>query len=150
MHRFLLLILVTILVVSAAAQQDQATQELQKFEGAWVLVSGERDGANIADEHVQKSTITWKGTAFVIETPHQWREAMTGTIGVDPTKTPAEMHWVRDNGPDAGQRMLAIYEFMGDDQLRICFAPGDQERPKEFSTTAGSGHILHVWKRVKH
>ena len=30
------------------------------------------------------------------------------------------------SGPDAGKEMHAIYEFTGDDQYRICFAPGDK------------------------
>jgi uncharacterized protein (TIGR03067 family) len=150
MSRFLLLLPVTLLVVGADAKEDLAKKELKKFEGTWVMGSGERDGAKIADEHVQKSKITWKGKAEVVETPHQSKEAIKVTIGgLDPTKKPAEMDWVRSNGPDSGQKMLAIYEFIDDDQYRICFAPAGKERPKEFSTKAGSGHLLHVWKRVK-
>jgi uncharacterized protein (TIGR03067 family) len=59
------------------------------------------------------------------------------------------MDWTRSNGPDAGKTMLAIYEFINDDEYRICFAPAGKERPKEFSTKAGSGHFLHTWKRLK-
>ena len=150
MSRFMLLIPVAIALVGAEANQDQDQKELKKLEGTWVMVSGERDGAKIADEHVKKSKITWKGTVVIVETPHQSKEPIKGSVGgFDTTKKPAEMEWVRTNGPDAGKKMLAIYEFLDDDQYRICFAPAGKARPKEFSTKTGSGHLLHVWKRVK-
>jgi hypothetical protein len=41
------------------------------------------------------------------------------------------------------------YEWINKDSYRICFAPAGKPRPTKFSTKAGSGHILHVWKRVK-
>lgn len=149
MKRFLVLVPAVLLVVLVArAQEDAAKKELQKLNGAWVMVSGERDGVKLADEHVKKSTIAWKGKDVVVVTPHQSKEPITAAVALDPTKKPAEMEWTRTNGPDAGKKMLAIYEFIGDDQYRICFAPGGKERPKDFSTKAGSGHMLHVWKRA--
>jgi len=137
------------LLVAADAKEDEGQKELKRFEGTWVLVSGEKDGQKIADEHVKKSKIVWKGKEVSLDTPHQSKETIKGTTTIDPTRKPREMDWVRSSGPDAGKTMHAIYEFMGDDQYRICFAPGEKERPKEFATRPGSGHILHVWKRVK-
>jgi uncharacterized protein (TIGR03067 family) len=58
------------------------------------------------------------------------------------------MEWVRVNGPHAGEKMLAIYEFLDADNYRICFAPAGKDRPAEFHTKMGTGHILHVWKRA--
>lgn len=150
MSRFVLLVPVAILLVGADAPEDQAKKELKKFEGTWVLTSGEHNGGKISDEHVKKSKITWKGNTVTVETPHQSKEVIKATVhNVKPGKKPAEMDWVRANGPHAGQKMLAIYEFINDDEYRISFAPAGKERPKEFSTKADSGHRVHVWKRVK-
>ena len=43
--------------------------------------------------------------------------------------------------------MLGIYEFDGKTQ-KVCFAPVGKERPAEFSSKAGTQHVLTVWKRV--
>ena len=45
--------------------------------------------------------------------------------------------------------MLGIYEFIEEDQYRVCFAVAGKERPTSFTTKPDSGHILHVWKRMK-
>jgi uncharacterized protein (TIGR03067 family) len=48
-----------------------------------------------------------------------------------------------------GKSLLrAIYELKGD-SLKICFAVGDAERPKEFKSAAGSRSGITVYKRVK-
>jgi uncharacterized protein (TIGR03067 family) len=149
MHKHALLVLVVGLLVAAEAKDDQAKKEFKKFAGTWVMVTGEKDGEKIPAEHVKKSKLTWKDKECLVVTPHQSKETIKGTTTLDPSKQPKEMDWVRSAGPDAGKTMHAIYEFVGDDQYRICFAPAGKDRPKEFSTKPGTGHTLHVWKRVK-
>ena len=52
-------------------------------------------------------------------------------------------------GDAKGQLQLAIYELDGD-TMKICAnTPGDKERPKEFTSKPGSGHINIVLKREK-
>lgn len=81
---------------------------------------------------------------------HQSKETITSSaVTLDPSKKPREMSWKRANGPNPGTEMLAIYEWIDDDHYRVCFDPSGKERPKEFRTKPGSGHILHTWKRVK-
>jgi uncharacterized protein (TIGR03067 family) len=136
------------LLSAADARDDAAKKELKKLEGTWVLVSGEV-GKKLSAEHVKKGKIVWKGAEVTVHTPHQSKEPIKGTVKVDPTKSPREMSWVRRTGPHAARTMLAIYEFKGDDQYRVCFAPPGKARPRAFTTKAGSGHMLHVWKRLK-
>lgn len=128
---------------------DQASKELSKFQGAWVMVAGEKDGERIADDLVKKNKIVWNGKKAELDSPHQSKEKLKVTIALDPTKKPKQMDWVRDTGPDTGKTMYAIYEWIDPDQYRVCFAPAGKDRPKEFATKPGSGHFLHVWKRVK-
>jgi uncharacterized protein (TIGR03067 family) len=96
--------------------------------------------------HVENSKISYSGTTMVLDIPHLSNEQMTGTLHkADPSKTPHEMEWVRATEPSAGTTLLAIYEISGD-TFRVCFDPSGNARPEEF---AGSGHVCHVWKRVK-
>ena len=145
----LLLATTTSLLIAADAKEDEAKKELRKFQGTWVLVSGEKDAEKIKDEHVKQSKITWERHRATLLTPHQSKETIRADITLDPSKNPKQMDWIRVTEPGKGKRMLAIYEFIDEDQYRICYAPPGKERPKDFSTKAGSGHILHVWKRVK-
>ncbi|CAN5152224.1 hypothetical protein BH10PLA2_BH10PLA2_26140 [soil metagenome] len=145
-----LVFLAALLVAGPAlGRDDDSAKELKKLEGVWIMVSGEKEGEKLADEVVKKNNITWKGKKIETISPHQSDEVIKATTKVDPAKSPKEMEWVRDSGPDSGKTMYAIYEWIDGDQYRVCFALGGKERPKEFATKAGSGHLLHVWKRVK-
>lgn len=136
-------------LLMAADDKADTKEELRRFQGSWVLVSGEKDGKKISDEHVKKNKMTYQGEQVSLESPHQSAAPIKSTIKkMDPSKTPAEMDWVRSAGPGAGQTMMAIYQFNGIDQCKVCFDPSGKARPKEFATKEGTGHILHVWKRV--
>jgi uncharacterized protein (TIGR03067 family) len=143
------LLLAAVLLLTGAAKEDKVNKELKKFEGTWVMVSGEKEGKKIAAKHVKRSKITWKGTKVAVFTPHQSKETIRGEITLDPDRTPRQMDWVRSAGPHKGETMRGIYEFIADDQYRICFALPGKERPARFTTTPGSGHTLHVWKRAR-
>ncbi len=149
MFKHAVLITAATLLVAADSRDDAAKKDLQKLQGSWRLTSGEKDGKKLADEDVKKSHITWKGQSATLETPHQSSKKITATVTLDPTKSPRHMDWTRKAGPNAGKPMHAIYEFTGPDEYRVCFDPSGKERPKEFRTKSGSGHIMHVWKRVK-
>lgn len=137
-------------IAAAQAQGQSGEAELQKFQGTWALVSGEMDGKKVNDADVKRSRITFVGNKVELITPHLHKDKIVASIAkIDLTKNPKEMHWVRTAGPNAGTTMIAIYEFEGPDQYKICFDPAGLVVPKEFGTKAGSGHIWHTWKRVK-
>jgi uncharacterized protein (TIGR03067 family) len=132
------------------APGQSAEAELQKFQGTWALVSAEMDGKKVNDVDVKKGRITFVGNKVELITPHQHKDKIVASIAkLDLTKNPKEMTWVRTAGPNAGTTMIAIYEFEGPDQYKICFDPAGLAAPKKFGTKAGSGHIWHTWKRVK-
>jgi uncharacterized protein (TIGR03067 family) len=150
--RMLLLAVVAMFLVAADAgdKAEKPTREHKKFTGTWALESGEKDGEKLSDEHVKKSKITWTGDKVTVHSPHQSKERIEARITrLDPTKSPPEMDFLRSAGPGTVKPILAIYQFIGDDKYKICFDPSGKERPREFKTTPGSGHILHVWKRVR-
>ena len=137
-------------IAAAQAQPQSVDAELQKFQGTWVMISAEMDGKKVHDTHVKQSRITFVGDKVEVITPHQHRDTIIASVvKLDLTKNPKEMHWVRTAGPNAGKTMIAIYEFEGPDQYKICFDPAGGAVPKEFGTKEGSGHIWHTWKRAK-
>jgi uncharacterized protein (TIGR03067 family) len=145
---FPLLLVAVAGVAFAQAKPDDAATDLKKLEGTWVLVSGKEDGQAVPADHVSKSRIVWKGKDVVVETPHQAKEPIKATATVSGGAAKS-MDWTRANGPDAGKVMLAIYAFRGPDEYVVVFAPAGKERPKDLDAKAGSGHMMHVWKRVK-
>ena len=135
---------------AAGLQGADAQKELQKFQGAWVMASGEMDGKKAADEHVKGSKVIYEGNKIQIVVPNQAGETIIADIvKIDPTKNPREMHFVRRNGPNAGKTLIGIYEFEGNDQYKFAFDPAGKTKLKEFDTKKGTGHVRNTWKRVK-
>jgi uncharacterized protein (TIGR03067 family) len=76
-----------------------------------------------------------------------WSSPDYGTFKIDPTKNPKTIDYWPGRGNDPAQAWQGIYELSGD-TFRDCMAPPGKPRPTEFSTPAGSGHIMMVFKRV--
>ncbi len=132
----------------AGAQDKSTTDALRKFQGSWVMTSAEMDGRKIGDEQVKKSRITFTGNKVELLTPHQHKEIIVAKVTkVDDIKK--EMQWVRSSGPHSGITMTAKFEFQGPDSYIIIFNPKGDALPAAFTTTPGSGHIKHSWKRDK-
>ncbi len=157
MRRNLLLIAFSLLLLfsggsafSADVGGEDATKELAKFQGTWVLVSSEMDGKKATDEHVKNSKIVYEGNKITATVPNQTPETILAEIvKIDPTKNPKEFHFMRKNGPSAGKVLIATYAFQGDDQFDFAFDPAANVTLKEFVTKEGTGHVRNTWKRVK-
>lgn len=136
--------------LAADAGGDVNNKELEKFQGTWLMVSGEMGGKKASDEHVKKGKIVYEGKKFTLTVPNQTPETIVAEIvKLDPTKNPKEMHLVRKNGPSAGKTLVGIYAFRGDDQYDFALDPSGKTTLKEFATKEGTGHVRNLWKRVK-
>jgi len=136
-----------LLLTATEPQDDAAKQELKVFQGTWVLVSAERDGKKVSGEGKQiKLAIT--GTKYSLTEESSAVIGHRGTFLLDPARKPKATDVTVTEGPDKGKTFLGIYELSADD-YKVCFAPPGKERPKEFASAPGSGHILQVWKREK-
>jgi uncharacterized protein (TIGR03067 family) len=110
------------------------------------LISAERDGKKTLAEDAKKFKLTIQGNRFILR-----KDSVIiseGTMTLDPTKRPKAIDETITAGPNKGKRFSAIYEIDGE-QHTICFAAAGKERPTEFSSTPGSGHLLQVWRREK-
>jgi uncharacterized protein (TIGR03067 family) len=128
------------------ADATDAKKDLDKMQGDWVLVSSERDGKPAPEDQVKAMKRTVKDDTYTVTL--DGKPLVKGTFKVDPSKKPATIDALRSEGEDKDKPMLGIYEFDGD-TYKVCFAPPGKDRPTEFASKPGSGHVFSVWKREK-
>jgi uncharacterized protein (TIGR03067 family) len=126
---------------------EDAKDDLDNLQGTWVLVAGERDGKKFTEEEVKKTKLFIKGDTFRIP-ESSVATSEDGTIKIDPSEKSKEMNATTGSGPDMGKTWQGIYELAAD-TYKVCFAPPGKDRPTEFSSKAGSGHLLQVWRRER-
>lgn len=141
MKRYALLALVAVFLVAA----DDPKDELKKLVGTWMMVSGEEDGQKFAEQTIKGAKMVIKGDQYDVKIGEV---TFMGTLKVDPSKKPHAIDATETEGPFKGKTTLGIYELEGD-SFKVCFAKSGEDRPKEFRTKSGTGHILHTWKREK-
>jgi uncharacterized protein (TIGR03067 family) len=144
----LLVLAVGLLIGRGDRKDDASKKELETLQGTWGLVSAKQDGKNLPEDAVKKTKITFKNDIYVFPDASGIATSHEGIIKVDPSKKPKWMDSKATNDAAKGKLSLGIYEIAGDD-YKVCFAPPGKDRPKEFSSKPGSGHILQVWKRAK-
>jgi uncharacterized protein (TIGR03067 family) len=135
------------LTATGDAKDEAIKKDRKKYQGTWQVVSLEVDGNQADEADAKKITV-------VNEVDGKWgievegKVIARGTSKIDPTTKPKAVDLTVTEGESSGQTAQAIYEF-GDDTRKVCLAPADKERPTEFASPAGSGHILAVLKRVQ-
>jgi uncharacterized protein (TIGR03067 family) len=144
---FALLFAVTSLTVAADDKDKAIKDDRKKYEGTWQVVSLEVDGNKAGEDDAKKITV-------INEADGKWAVEAEGKViargasEIDPTKKPKTVDLTVTEGDNKGKTYLGIYEF-GDDTRKVCLAPSGKDRPKEFTSPSGSGHILAVLKQVK-
>jgi uncharacterized protein (TIGR03067 family) len=133
----------------AGAAADDASKDVQRMQGEWRMVAMVREGQNQPQQELDKYTrsVTQNELSIVVEGA-EGVATLKSSFTVNASKNPRELDVTRTNGPTKGQTALGIYEF-DTDELKICISPPGKERPTEFVSAAGSGHVITVWKRVK-
>src|SRR5262249_52309086 len=116
-------------------KRDAVARELKKLEGTWEMTSGERDGKVEAAELVKKSRLVIQDERHTVKLGS---DTYVGTHKLDPTKSPKTIDVKDTEGPFKGQTLKGIYQ-LTDEAFRICLAPPDKDRPKEFTTKSGTG-----------
>lgn len=142
-----LLLAAQIPVPAAPEPADPAVEaELQRLQGTWQLESMERGGEK-APVEADGRTFFVGGRAFLGKR-EDGLPFQSGTLKVDPSKSPKAISAAIAQGEGEGAFMLGIYELDGD-VLKLCFDPDGEERPTGFATEEGSRRFLAVYRRVK-
>ena len=142
--RVLVTVGVVCLLAGADAPGDVAKKDLAKFQGEWVMTSGDRDGQAIPAEYLRQGKLVFKDGEVTMTLGDMLLMKARGTL--DPGKTPRTIGYDVTDGFFKGKRQLGIYEIDGD-TVKFCFANPDQDRPADFTVKAGSGRTLSVWKK---
>ena len=122
--------------------------DLDKLRGTWLTVSQISNGKVIQDEKTPAPPgpviqLVYDGNSWTVKAGD--KTFAKGTFKIDTSKTPKELVVMDDQGK---VKLQGIYEVNGD-TYRYCIAPAGKDKPNEFSSKEGSGHILMVLKREK-
>ena len=118
-------------------------EELEKLQGTWNIMTLEVEGQNVSAAFFTGARIVVKGDNF---STVSMGAPYAGTLALDVTGTPKTFDILFKEGPHKGLASLGIYELNGS-AWKICLGFAGKDRPKDFTTTAGSGHALETLER---
>lgn len=121
-------------------------QDVTLLQGEWTMVSGSSDGQPMTDEMRKQMKRVCKGDELTVTMGE--RLFFKAKITLDPSKKPKTMDYQMTDGYTKGKTQLGIYEVDGE-TFKACFAKPGDERPTDFTSKAGDGRTLSVWKREK-
>jgi uncharacterized protein (TIGR03067 family) len=133
-----------IFAATPAQDSEAVKRDLASLQGAWEMVSGERDGQGFPAGYLKNSERVVKGDETTVTVRGQL--FMKAKFFLDPSKNPKTIDYDINDGPYAGQKMLGIYE-LEDDRLKFCLATPGKARPAGFATKPDDGQTMTVWKR---
>jgi uncharacterized protein (TIGR03067 family) len=115
-----------------------------KLQGTWEFVSGQLAGKKVegaeADE-IKKHRFVFKGDKLTAK--------VESTYTIDHSKKPKEFDLKVDDGPEAERgTWRGIYDLKGD-ELTLCLALPNKDRPTEFVSKEGEMTMILKLKRVK-
>jgi uncharacterized protein (TIGR03067 family) len=132
--------------VTANAGPEAAKKDLERLEGQWSMVFGERDGQPLPDPFFKGSKRVAKSGETTVTIGDKL--FMKAKYTIDPSKKPKWINYELLEGPNKGKTQLGIYETDAD-QVKFCFSAPGADRPTDFTTKPGSGRTLSTWKRDK-
>ena len=132
-------------LLGVAIATGALAQDAGSIQGAWTVVSAERDAK--ATTEVAGHRLRFSGDTFAIQ--HEGHSLFRGTYTVDTSKKPASIDFLHGDGNLKGKSWKGIYRFDGE-TLQICDNAPDMSKPRptQFSAKTGSGYICIVFKRA--
>ena len=145
--RHLLACILVVLLLGPDAPKDDAKKDKENLQGTWKAVTVEA-GGKVQDE-AEEHRLIFSGDEFSIKKGEE--TMIKGKFKIDPSKKPKEidMEFIEAKRENLkGKTALGIYELDGD-TLKWCWNKPGAERPKKFSSEAGTEHLLVTLKRDK-
>lgn len=140
-----LLMLVSAAWIGADEVKTDAAKEMAALHGSWRILSGEADGQPIAADN-PLSNISLYFTRDSMQVTIANVNVITGVIKLDVDATPKRFDYIISDS-EGEKTIRAIYE-VDEENLRICSAGPDRERPGEFATEPESGHSLFRFELI--
>jgi uncharacterized protein (TIGR03067 family) len=136
-----------LLAATDDAKEQGIKKDRKQIAGTWRIVALEVNGNKAKEEDAKKLTVV-NGSDGTWSLLSEGKEISKGTSTFDPTKKPKTIDFTPTKGEGKGKEHLGIYQ-LGKKIRKMCFAPPGKERPTEFSSMPGSGHILVTFEREK-
>lgn len=140
-----LLVTLAGLLLAADAPNGEVRKELDRFQGTWKFVSLEAEGKKVPEADFRTARLVLEGNKFTFTDDHG---TYHGTFAVDLKQKPKAIDVTFTDGPDEGKTCLGVYELEGD-TYKVCIGLVGKDRPQEFASRPGSGHVLEVLRREK-
>jgi uncharacterized protein (TIGR03067 family) len=118
-------------------------KDTERIDGTWVGSKAELRGKPFPEELTRTIRITVEKGRYRVAVSGTSEE---GIFKLDPSTKLKSLDMIGTDGPNTGNRLLAIYELDGD-TLRVCYDLSGVNRPKEFTTTEGSDLYLVTYTR---
>ncbi len=137
-----LLLLASVAIGLASAQESAVKKDLEKFQGSWqATYVVDLNGSRASADDIKNTRLVVQGNKFTLQTS---TAVVKGTFTIDPTRSPKTIDFVLENQkPDA--KFLGIYRIDGDERSS-CFSPPGKDRPGELDPKA-TGYLQFGWKR---
>ena len=133
-----ILSLLVLITVTAGNRPDDA----KVLQGTWIPTKAELGGVGMGSDTLKIITLKIDNGKYEVTA----ETLDKGTYTINPDAKPKALDITGVEGPNAGKKILAIYEFKGD-TLRVCYNLGPGPRPTEFQSPAGSAYFLATYKR---
>lgn len=143
---FLCLAAVAFALTSSLAHAD----DHKAMAGTWRVISLDANGSLNDSEDVRKVTV-------INEPNGDWSLVVDGntiakgTSAIDEATNPKTVDLTiteSSDGNNVGRTYEGIYE-LGTETRRVCLAMDGGERPAQFFSAAGSGHVLVTYEKVE-
>jgi uncharacterized protein (TIGR03067 family) len=148
MLRLELTALVTVLLLAADTNEDDAKKDRELLQGVWRPVSVESGGKVL--KAAPDSVTILESDSFVVKKGNVVR--VKGTFKIDASRRPRTIDLTVTGGQvegDNGKVARGIYQVDGDTLTWCTAEPGDETRPTEFATKQGTKHSLITCKKEK-
>ena len=133
-------------ISAADAPDDALLKEIDRLQGIWTNVSTSAEGVD-DDSYADLLWLTIKGDKWLMSVK-KGKPIVEPTFRIDPSVSPKTLDIIGNKGRKGEVILKAIYELDGD-TFRYCYAIGDAEGPKEFTSEPGSKSGISVYRRLK-
>jgi len=131
-------------VRKAKAADPEPSGPATEFEGEWQMLSGVMNGTAMDAATVQWVKRVTRGNQTSVVAGPQTMLKVEFTF--DASTSPPSLDYLNLHGSAKGKRQAGIYKLEGD-VLTVCTGAPGAPRPGEFTSVAGDGRSLTVWKR---
>jgi uncharacterized protein (TIGR03067 family) len=129
-----------------ATQEKDLRQkrELERWQGTWRAVAGERDGQLRPKAFLEALRIVVENDVMTIQAGKRSQKLR---LVLDPTVRPKAVDLIHLDGKEQGEVWLGIYQ-LEPQRLKLCVSPPGTPRPDDFVTRPGSGRELLTLERT--